>query len=436
MRLWGHVRDGIIALAPIHVALGIGAFVGILAFPLALPLWFFGRCVFADHVTYRVLNPEAPVVACSPVPSLAWWQWGLALLLPAAIGIAGSWLHRWSLRRRFELQCLRLTLWPADLSAALAGVFLMHLWARHVPPNWLWTFDFPAFVRYVSPVAAILWWRAVSAAAAAVYAHLSAEDPVIATTVHILLARRFRVRRLLDLDVQCVGERLTVRGPFDAVDAGRVEDVLRTQYPVPFQVRLETTLSEEAYWRPYREELKPSGYRSKPIRQAQVPAVLVYGLVLVGTVLIGVALVRGPGIGLRPDDLGAVVRATTEGQSWYEEWLASRGLSPTSHEPFTIDVDGSSATCPHFAVDATSRYRLARELRIVRSAAEPAVRIHQVGETYYLFFIDRGAKICVKEFAFPSIQAAQGGARQYGGPAAWEHIPPTYAWHHVPPLPR
>lgn len=436
MRLSGHVRDGIIALAPASAALIIGALVGMLAAPLALPLWFFGRCVFTDDVAYRILNPEAPVGTCAPVPSLTWWHWALGLGLLASLGMIGCLVHRYSVRRRLEWERFHVRLWPTDLFAAPAGLLLTYIWAQYVPVNWLWTFDFPGFVRFVSPVAAILWWRVISLAATSVYAHTAPEDPVIASTVHMLLARQFRVRRLMDLDVQCDGESLTITGPFDVVDAGRVQDVLKSEYPITFAVDLQSTLPEDVYWRPHREELTSTGYRSKPLQETRVPAVLVYGIVLTGVVLIGVAMLRGPGLVLRADDLSTVVEATTRREAWYEEWLARKGIQPDEHEPFAIDIEGSLAACPHFAVDeTTARYRLPTELRVVRKANEPAVRIHRVADQYYLFFIDRSSRTCVKEFVFLNMQAARSGAGQYSGRANWEPISSSNDWRHVPPIP-
>lgn len=92
-RLSGHLRDGVMALAPTSVELVIGALSGALLLLAAPPLWYLGRCVLSDVVAYRILNPEAPPTACEPIPDISPAIWLGVLGVLVVSGVVYSIIH-------------------------------------------------------------------------------------------------------------------------------------------------------------------------------------------------------------------------------------------------------------------------------------------------------------------------------------------------------
>lgn len=121
-RLSGHLRDGVMALAPTSVGLVIGALAGALLLLAAPPLWYLGRCVLSDVVAYRILNPEAPPTACEPIPDIspAIWLGVLGVLVVA--GVVYSIIHRYAVLNRWEWRLFRLGIGASDIYAMATAV--------------------------------------------------------------------------------------------------------------------------------------------------------------------------------------------------------------------------------------------------------------------------------------------------------------------------
>lgn len=434
-RLSENLRDGVMALRPARVSLLMGGVGGALLLLLASPMWFLGRCVFSDEVAYRTINPDAPPLQCDGVPGLPWYQWLGIVALLVTLGIGYSLIHRLVLQRRMERKVLSFNLYLSDVFAAVMGVVLATGWALYVPKNWLWPFAFTELVIGLSVVVLPLWWRLITLLGAGVYAYTAPEDPTIAATIHMMLARQFRLPDLSEIQVRCEGERLEVTGPFDAVDKGRIDDLVKTGYPVTFKVHLNTTLSDELYWRPHTEELGPTGYKSKPLEETRVPAAVVYSVVAIGIFIIAFAVSQRPRLALSPQDLRSFAQTASD---WDHRMPGPVSRSPSRAvivppKPWSIDVAASEEACPAFGAEAQERWRAANEA-VARGSDEPVLRIHATDEAYYLFFIDRTEQSCQREFAFPTFHMATTAAVRHVQRSAWQTISDREDWRSVPPV--
>lgn len=424
------------ALAPIRVPLTIGAIGGALTIIPALPLWFLGRCVFTDSVAYRLINPEALEVACQPIPALSVSAWGAVLAGLFILGLIYGIIHRYAVRHQWTWRPNGMVTRAVDLFAIITGPLLALAWAMHIPLMYGMTSPYAKLIIGLSPLAHVLWWRAFSMLATSLYARSTPSEFTTAAAIQVLLMQHFKLPALTSLQVECAGSIATVKGPFDAVDTERIKDLLANEYSVAVSVDLETTLSNDEYWRPYNEDLSRSDYVSPPIRPLEIPRLAVVGFVGVSIGLILVAFLQGPGIGLSSEDLQLFVSSTAGNVPEVNAVAGQTARENIEHEPFAINLPGSFDACPTLNRNALSRWRLGTETRVIGEYSNRVVRIHGLNLRYYVFVIDRGTQVCLEELEVETMDEARRVARRYTIGSAWEEIPMHHDWQHVPPIAR
>lgn len=389
-------------------------------------------------MTAPVPEEAGPAVqtACEATAAIEWGDWALLAAALGAAGVLYGWLHRWSLRRRLEWKLGDVRYTPADAAAGLLSPVLALLWANYVPDGSA-AASWADLVILFSPVAFATWWRIAVFSGIYLATYLLSADLCEAAMVHIFLVRHFRLARLEDTDVRCDGAAFYVKGPFDAVDVRRIGDLVARRYGLAYPVTVETTLSEEAYWRPYREELQPAGYVSPPMRPLEIGLIPVVAVVAGAAALIAIAWVNNPGIGLSSEDLRFFMKSTAGRVAGSDrlppEALALQGDARAESAPFTIDLEGSAQACPEIIRNAVARWRLDTEAFVLGSLGRSVARIHYLDGTYFLFEIDRTSGRCVRETAYDTLADARQAAQRFALPGTWRKIPAGYDWRQVPP---
>lgn len=303
------VRDGMMADGPIGLVLLIGAAGGALLILPARAAWFIGRCVLREITAARFVDPNFLHVECVPVPVMDSLELLGMLGVLGAIGLLYALCLRLSIRYRWERAALGTWYNGADLLIAGVGLLLARQWAQHVPDVCGVTSPWVRLVIPSSPIFCVVWFRLFAELATSALSYYLHPDVRIALMVRVFLSRHFKLQTLHEVSAHCEATNLAVKGPFDAVDARRIEDLIAVYFSQPFVVTVDTTLAPEVYWRPYREDLKPSGYVSSPMRQAQIPNVLIYSVLGVGGMLMIMALMAGPSMGISGQKIGVFVDA-------------------------------------------------------------------------------------------------------------------------------
>lgn len=422
------LRDGVMALAPVKIVLLFGAIGGALLLVPVFPMWFLGRCVFVNH--YR--NFEGMEAACSPFPEMSVDQWLALVVGLVAIGLVHSLVHRYAVRDRWERRVSNTVIHAADLYALLMGLLLAIGWSRHVPLST--GVSFAGIVIMTAPVVGVLVWRGFTAACAHFYARMAPSDTTIAATVHILLMRHFALTSITDLQVRCAGTTVHVTGPFDAVDAKRIDDLLAREYPMQLTVSLESTLSEDAYWRAYREDLTRNNHTPTPLKVYSIPSVLVYGVAALGIAVVAMAILQGAGTFLGASEFRQFL-GMQAGRVPDVDPVASDLIEATDeYPPLRIDVEASFDACPTLNRNALRRWRMRTETLVLNNDRATVARIHSLDLKFYLFLISRGTRACFMELEFDHLDAAKSASRRYTTGSGWEEIPLGYDWTHVPPI--
>lgn len=434
----GDTLDGVLALGPMASVMLIGAAAGASMLMLWYALWFFGSCVFVDHPVIILpddrLSGVPAVPQCQAIPSLAWTDILLILAALAGAGLVYAVVYRYSVRHRYERRILGVRYNAADLVCILLSPLLAWVWGWFLP-NAAEATGWIRLVVITSPGFFFTWIRLFVMLGVALLTRRLDPDLCDAAMVHTFLARQFAMERLDTLSVRCDGTSLTIKGPFDAVDVRRIEDLVANRYHMRYTVTVESTLPPEAYWRPYNEDLAPSGYVSPPLRATSIPVLLIYGFVGVSLAILFAVWIRSPGVGFSSNELRYFF-ATAGGRVPGIERPPAESLAGgagTTDAPFTIDVVGSVSACPTLTRNATLRWRLTTEGRQHRADRGNVVRIHYTDRHYFLFVINRESRRCTHELAYDTLERAQAAARAYTYVTSWTSIPNGEDWRSVPP---
>lgn len=261
-----------------------------LLFALSFPVWFMGRCVFVE-VWY-------PGLVCDPYPAFDPTGWGRYVLGLLVVSAAYAVLYWATLRYGLVLRRGPVTLHATTLFALAAGWVLGRRWSMDISgPDGLSSF---ATLLWACAIPFTVWllrvhfviWATVSAR------YWTNKENRVEHIVRMLIYRTLHFLAPNKVHVRCHQGRLHIKAPIDAIDVRRVEDLVATRFPQAFEVEIETTLDEAAYWAIYRSELGPSGYVSPALRPPRpVPTMVVAGLVICGVILISLAFRFGPGLG-------------------------------------------------------------------------------------------------------------------------------------------
>jgi|GEM_PF-2176169 len=428
-----HYMEGATAYAPLFVVALAGIASGLVLAPLGLAVWFGTNCLFTDR-----LNWPFDFEACEPLPPLGAAGWALALGWLAIAGLGYVLLFRTCLRRGWVASAGSARLHPGHLfalaAAALTGIMLAALSdAPHITGS-------ERLVTIVSgPVWLRLWWSVRRRA----YARLADRAPAraCAWTLRILLARQFSVpARDVQVDALAGTGRpslraaLVVTGPFDAVDARRIADLVDTRlYELAAKIETRTTLPDDEYWRPIVEELGPSGYESPPIPEpASIPAPLLWGLLGAALLTCGFLFRSGDPFSAGDEPLAAAVESVRRDLEQLEA-----GLDPTKETGVDIDfylinLRDSKEACPSLGREAMRRWRLVDE----RHDDRYAYRVHQVSDIdFFGFVVDSVTRTCTREAFGRNLREAQYRVLSLAMPYDWVEIDGRLDWRYVPPRP-
>ncbi len=315
-------------LAPACIAASIAG--GLLGATL-LPLTVLVSC-FLKETWLPVVASQCMVWPGNPV------AWAVVSGVLISSGPVVAWLRHVAARRQWYVRWFGVKVGPSTVAAFGVGL-ITGLWWRSVLRN---VASAPGAVDVFTALAgpwAVWWWHA-----ALHWAWRLEQDPIwLAQHVAwMLIWQRTHLRTPMALSVSIdqgnvfavakeneagrdrpsalggEGSRdtveeagtLVVRGPFDAVDALRWDDLVRRMIPGRWSARTESTLSEEEYWHPYRADLGPSGYVSPPIGiswwASRGEAILLAAAALLAVGLIATTVYlwrRGLLQGIRPEDL-------------------------------------------------------------------------------------------------------------------------------------
>ncbi len=279
-------REACAAFGPVVplclVAAGAGLLLGLMLLPVTLLASCFLRESWMPAAETRCILWPGGVLG---------WAAATAGLMAAGPLVAG--LRRLAARRQWYLRWLGVRVGPSSVAAFGVGLLTGWWWrgvllAAGAPPGTV-----TAFATLAGPWAVWWWhtlmpvaWRRIRDAA-----WLARHVAWLLIWERSLLPSPLALAVSIDRPTGWVGEGegggyqpgptdgqgeretgdqdggvLLIRGPFDAVDARRWDDLVRRMIPGRWSARTESTLSPEAYWRPYRADLGPSGYISPPIR--------------------------------------------------------------------------------------------------------------------------------------------------------------------------
>lgn len=421
---------------------------------LSFPIWFLGRCVLLDGWQ----GPDG--VACEAFPALPSSTWTAYIASLLAASLIYVLLARLTLRRGLFVRFRPRNVSFASAFAVFAGLVI---------GRWLGSgmsvagglSSFGSLVAILLGPACIWLWRTNLYLWLRVLARrILSDDQQLAVTVNILLQRYLRMRSPLEIQVAANKGHLTVTGPLDAIDDRRVHDIMATRFQAPLQVQVETTLDDAAYWKSYRDPLRPSGYKSAPIPEPMdIPLGVTRSLVAVFMVLVFLALRFGPGLGpgISPDQIGAFYGAQgmvpPPDRGIPVAAVMNLHVSEISdpaqliYEPFMIDVEGSADTCPGLL---QTHWRDRRRLKSEGYVGPPInsehpqsrygdiiVRVHRATSTESIFIIDRATQVCRVQIDTQRSSTVSRTAEQLPGLLLddWVTISRDEDWRYVPPRP-
>ncbi len=428
--------EGVTAYGPCYMIAGIGALCGLLLLPLGIPVWFVVNCLFTDQILWPV-----DLSACQPLPPYSIGQWAAAFIWFALIGAGYVLLHRAGVRRSWLFRVGPAAFHPGHFFAVLGAVAtgVVMVASSSVPG----VSRAESLVMIVScPIWLRLWWSVRLRA----YALMARRLPTAACawTVKVLLARQFRLSGPSSIEVTLdAGEDETVRslpvalvvkGPFDAVDDRRLSDLAGAVfYDLVDRISTATTLSSTEYWRPYREELGPSGYESPPIPPPlTLPTPLIWIGGVVALLYFGYVFAVDAPRSLGGAQLEAAVMSIGQGARQMEAGLDPTRETGVDTRFYMINLRDSKDACPQLARDVMGRWRVWNESFDDRYV----YRVHQVSQVdFYGFVIDGVSYTCVKETPGRNLREAQYLIASRLSAHEWIRIDDDLDWRYVPPRP-
>lgn len=290
--------DGVAAYMEHRLIIWLAITQAIVLIPISFGVWFLGRCVFLDTWQSNL--------TCDPYPALGISGWSVYLVSLLALSLLFAWVHRATLRKGWRLYLGSASIRASTLLALVMGWHLGRYWSGFMP-GIEGVSSFGGLVQVLTPPILVwlfnthfhLWTQVLSRR------HISRELG-ITHVIRMLIYRYLQLRSPEVVEVTYDGREVVVQGPVDAIDARRIEDIVWTRLPERLALTIRTTLSDEAYWAAYRNELQWTGYATRPIRPPRaIPTGLVVGLVIIGVGVVIVAFRFGPGLspGISASDL-------------------------------------------------------------------------------------------------------------------------------------
>lgn len=451
--LKGLLREGAIAFLPLGWLLLPALSQAALSFGVAAVVWFLGRCVFVDD--WQAAS------ACTWLPELAGEQWTLLVRTLLVTGFVYVFLARLTVRRNlyvsFRSRRLRLhRVYSVYVAVTLAArvVVLMYTFPQ---------FSSFGFLIFLPLIFFFIWlWRVhLDLWALGLGWHVFPLQQQIAVTARMMLFRQLWLRSPLEIEVMANADGLTIRGPLDAVDEERARDLLTSRFTTPFQFKTETTLSDDLYWKSYRDPLQRSKYESPPIPEPlSIPRAVPVGLTTVVVALFWLALRMGPGfgIGITPEDISSffeqhnlVPPESMQSVTQERRTLRASDVSDPSElifDPIWLDMEGSLESCPTLA---HTYWRVMHVMELegfvgpridpdnpedMRRYGDVVVRIYS-GGSHTVFAFDRKTGMCILAWRESTESRARRYAERIGGVliSNWKRVDRAMDWQHVPPVP-
>lgn len=426
--------EGMTAYAPFAWIAAIGVVSGLVLMPLGFPVWFAVNCLFTDHILWPV-----DLSACRPLPDFPPTGWALAGAWFAGIGVGYVLLYRVSIRKGWIIRFGSAGIHPGHLFATAAAVTTGRMIATALTDPAVSLSE--SLVIIVSgPMWLRIWWSLRVRAYA--FAAARRPAPVCVWTAKVFLARQFLLSKP---DIVAVGASphqrgephalpvsLSVKGPFDAVDARRIADLVSTRmHHMVTNVETETTLPEAEYRRPYEEELGPSGYQSPPIPPPlTIPTPLIWcaGALVIG--YFGYVVTTGDPFSIGKERIEAAIESIGRDVEQMEA-----GLDPTKETGvdtsfYLINLRDSKDACPGLSRDVMGRWRIHSE----RFDDRYVYRVHQVSQIDFIgFVIDGISHTCVEEALGRNLREAQYRVASRFSAHEWIEIANDMDWRYVPP---